>query len=74
MLVIGNGESRCDINLSEINTTKIGCNAIVRDFFVDHLVCVDRRMVDEANNCYQNNFNFCILGKTGSKNERTIRT
>ena len=56
MLVIGNGESRCNINLSAIDTTKIGCNAIVRDFFVDHLVCVDRRMVDEATQKHKHNF------------------
>lgn len=73
MLVIGNGESRCDINLSEINTTKIGCNAIVRDFFVDHLVCVDRRMVDEANNCYQNNFNFLYTRKDWFKERKDYK-
>ena len=48
MLVIGNGESRKDIDISAFNETKVGCNAIIRDFFVDHLVCVDRRMVKEA--------------------------
>jgi len=58
MLVIGNGESRRNINLSAIDTTKIGCNAIVRDFFVDHLVCVDRRMVDEAAQKHADKFKF----------------
>lgn len=48
MLVIGNGESRENIDLNKINTTKVGCNAIMRDFFVDHLICVDRRMVEES--------------------------
>lgn len=52
---IGNGESRCDIDLNTLSgEIKIGCNAIVRDCVVDHLVCVDRRMVREAlahNNC-----------------------
>ena len=48
MLVIGNGESRKDIDISAFNETKVGCNAIVRDFFVNHLVCVDRRMVEEV--------------------------
>lgn len=48
MLAIGNGESRKGIDLNNFNDTKVGCNAIIRDFFVDHLVCVDRRMVNEA--------------------------
>jgi len=48
MLVIGNGESRLKINLKSIQETKIGCNAIHRDICVDHLICVDRRMVQEA--------------------------
>ena len=56
MLVIGNGESRADININHINDLKIGCNAIARDFWVDHLICVDRRMVDEANNNYPQNY------------------
>lgn len=48
MLVIGNGESRQSINIDLIDDLKIGCNAIIRDYNVDHLVCVDRRMVKEA--------------------------
>ena len=48
MLVIGNGESRKDINLNNQYDTKIGCNAIHRDCYVDHLICVDRRMVQQA--------------------------
>ena len=48
MLVIGNGESRLQIDLDKIDICKIGCNAIRRDYEVDHLVCVDRRMVQEA--------------------------
>tara|TARA_Y100000385_G_C12712006_1_gene474992 strand:- start:63 stop:641 length:579 start_codon:yes stop_codon:yes gene_type:complete len=48
MLVIGNGESRKDINLNNQYDTKIGCNAIHRDYYVDHLICVDRRMVQQA--------------------------
>ena len=47
-LVIGNGESRKNINLDLIHCTKYGCNAIFRDHYVDHLICVDSRMVDEA--------------------------
>lgn len=41
MIVIGNGESRCDIDLSIIKDVKIGCNAVHRDMHVDHIVCVD---------------------------------
>ena len=48
MLVIGNGESRLHLDLNKIDNIKIGCNAICRDHSVDHLVCVDRRMVSEA--------------------------
>lgn len=48
MLVIGNGESRKDLNLQSIKTIKIGCNAVYRDVTVEHLICVDRKMVNEA--------------------------
>lgn len=57
MYVFGNGESRKQINLDTLQGYKIGCNAIIRDYQVDELVCVDRRMVEEAiriganNNC-----------------------
>lgn len=49
-LVIGNGESRKDIDLSSIskNFTTIGCNALHRDFIPDHLICCDNRMVIES--------------------------
>lgn len=49
-LVIGNGESRANFNLASLKSqyTLIGCNAIHRDFAVDHLICVDQRMVREA--------------------------
>lgn len=50
MLVIGNGESRASVDLKKISETKIGCNAILRDTRVDHLVCVDKRMLVEAVN------------------------
>ncbi len=46
--VFGNGESRKPIDLNQLSGIKIGCNAIHRDFYVDHLICVDRRMVQEA--------------------------
>lgn len=49
-LVIGNGESRKNIDLQKFKFTDcvIGCNAIHRDYTVDHLICCDRRMADEA--------------------------
>lgn len=48
-VVIGNGESRSAIDLDTYRTrTLIGCNAVHRDVTVDHLVCCDRRMADEA--------------------------
>jgi hypothetical protein len=49
-LVIGNGESRRNIDLfrfSKTHTT-IGCNALHRDFVPDHLICCDNRMVREG--------------------------
>ena len=49
-LVIGNGESRANVNINNITQTKFGCNAILRDFWVNHLICVDRKMVREAVN------------------------
>lgn len=48
MLAIGNGESRKFLDLSQIKRDKIACNAAYRDLKVDHLVCVDRRTLDEA--------------------------
>ena len=48
-VVIGNGESRRAINLNLLTADAlIGCNAIHRDTVVDHLICCDRRMADEA--------------------------
>ena len=46
--MIGNGESRKDFTIHCNSDILIGCNAIHRDIIVDHLVCCDRRMVDEA--------------------------
>ena len=48
MFAIGNGESRKDLNLNKFTETKVGCNAIVRDFHVENVICCDRRCVDEA--------------------------
>lgn len=49
-VVFGNGESRKNIDpsLLKSSNTLIGCNAIHRDAIMDHLVCCDRRMVEEA--------------------------
>jgi hypothetical protein len=49
-LVFGNGESRSNINLIPFykRYTLIGCNAIFRDQPIDHLICCDRRMVEES--------------------------
>lgn len=47
MIVVGNGESRKDTNLTNLKNI-VGCNALHRDLAVDHLVCVDRRCVLEA--------------------------
>lgn len=48
MLVIGNGETRYNIDLGLFRDTKVGCNALYRDYTVDHLVCCDKRMVKEV--------------------------
>ena len=48
MLVIGNGESRKEIDINKCGKIKVGCNAIFRDFYVNHLICCDRLMVEEA--------------------------
>lgn len=50
MWVIGNGESRKGVNLNQLESPTVGCNAIMRDHTVDYLVCVDKRMVEEAIN------------------------
>jgi len=52
VLVIGNGESRKDIDVAKYirDYDTIGCNAIHRDAEVDNIVCCDRRMVEEAVN------------------------
>ena len=48
MWAIGNGESRTPINIDKLEGPKVGCNAIYRDYSLDYLVCVDKRMMDEA--------------------------
>ena len=50
-LVIGNGESRRHVDISTYTDhVFIGCNAIHRDLNVNHLICCDRRMAEEAVN------------------------
>ena len=46
--ILGNGESRSSIDVDKLHSMKIGCNAIFRDFNIEKIVCVDRRMVNEA--------------------------
>lgn len=50
VIAVGNGESRIHIDLSLVidDYTLVGCNALCRDYTLEHLVCVDRRMVVEA--------------------------
>jgi len=50
---IGNGESRTPIDIANLSGYKIGCNAIFRDYAVDELICVDKKMVYDA---LENNF------------------
>ena len=48
-LAIGNGESRKGIDLNSFShDVLVGCNAIHRDIDVEHLVCCDRRMIEES--------------------------
>jgi len=78
MFVIGNGESRKTINLDNLHEIKIGCNAVVRDYWVDHLICVDRRMVDEASQKHADKFKFIytredwLSGRDHIKNLLTV--
>jgi hypothetical protein len=48
MWAIGNGESRKDIDIDKLQGPKVGCNAIYRNYYTDYLVCVDKRMMQEA--------------------------
>lgn len=48
--VIGNGSSRRNFDIRKLYTAGItyGCNAVHRDFMVQHLVCVERKHLAEA--------------------------
>jgi hypothetical protein len=48
VLVVGNGQSRKDIDLLNLPLPIIGCNAIHRDVIPECLICCDRRMAEEA--------------------------
>ena len=48
MYVFGNGESRVGLDIDSLYGPKIGCNAIMSDYKMDHLICVDKRMVEES--------------------------
>lgn len=63
MLIIGNGESRKNIDLTKINATMFGCNGIYRDYNVRHLICVDRKMVREAVEAKYNQTSFIYTRK-----------
>lgn len=63
MLVIGNGESRKNIDLTKVNSTMFGCNALHRDTVVRHLICVDRKMVREAIQANYNQTSFIYTRK-----------
>jgi len=54
MLVIGNGESRKDVDIDKLDGPKVGCNAIYRHYKTDYLVCVDKKMIQEAVNAKAN--------------------
>jgi len=56
-VTIGNGESRKAIDITKIRKSIVGCNAVFRETFIQHLVCVDRRMLEEA--VRSNNFSCC---------------
>lgn len=48
MIVIGNGQSRKQIDLNKVYKEKIGCNAVYRDTYTDYIVCCDKRMVKQV--------------------------
>lgn len=51
VLVIGNGESRKNLDIKSFRknySVVIGCNALHRELAVDHLICCDKRMVEES--------------------------
>ena len=53
--VIGNGESRKNIDISKLEGVTYGCNAIYRDYFTDFLFCKDKGISNEVTfaKCWQ---------------------
>ena len=53
--VIGNGESRKNIDISKLEGVTYGCNAIYRDYFTDYLFCKDKGISNEVTfaKCWQ---------------------
>jgi hypothetical protein len=45
--IIGNGPSRAGIDLTTLDGTTYGCNALYRDFSPDYLIAVDQKMQEE---------------------------
>ena len=56
MWAIGNGESRKDIDIDKLEGLKVGCNAIFRSFKTEYLICVDKRMMNEALDANANDY------------------
>ena len=50
--VIGNGESRKDLNVDNLHGTKYGCNAIYRDWYTDYLFNKDKPIQHEILDSY----------------------
>ena len=76
MIVLGNGESRSLVDINSLTGPTVGCNAIMRDYKTDYLVCCDRRMVQEAINCGANNHSLVYTRKDWHhyfKNNKRIR-
>lgn len=54
--VIGNGESRIGFDIGQMKQfgDVVGCNAIARDYELDHYIAVDKRVCQEVANLTQN--------------------
>ena len=54
--VIGNGESRIGFDITQMKEfgEVVGCNAVARDYELDHYIAVDRRVCQEVANLTQN--------------------
>ena len=63
MWAIGNGESRISVDIDALSDDKVGCNAIMRDYKTEYLVCCDKRMVQEAINRKVNDYSLVYTRK-----------